>query len=775
MRQLTILFSLGLALMGSSLHAGGQAKDQSPFRFDGPEITKIDWNAHGLHSADFNKDGLADIVFINRERSRIEVHFRRKPGQLPKNVKPSRSNRWEPVLEDAPYVKENIPTSTQVVTLISGDFDGDQQLDLAYGSSDDGIFVHFREKDRFLKDPVEIETDHLRTYHGALLGKDMDGDGQTEILAHVKKGLQVIRFDKRSPQPNPKLYRDNSESSRGLYFADINDDGQEDWLYLSHGSEYGVRSRLRDENGFGPEFSHRFRSGGEILKLACGPKGYQQPTFVTVEAASRQVAIFEVSKKVKPPKLTRHLSPMVRNVFDTDKGLTSFVFEDFTGDGRPDIAAATSAEPSVQLFRGLANGNFSPVGTFPSLGDITQLAAGRFRSTEGTNQSATLVILSSEEKLVGLSSFENKRFHFPKAVSLEGEPVMVSCANLDSDAYDDLLIISKERYDYTLRRYTQDEQGKFSETLEIELDGFKRTPAGLLPCDLNCDGHLDLLVLSSRNPALILVGDGKGGLKEAAKDSAVRKSLLVGLTPHRVSMADIDGDQKEELLVAGTGYVRAVKMTGDEMEVVDQFNARSSKDEVLSPFTLNVAGDETPELLFFVPEGRMDVLSKAKDGVYRHLRSHEIAPFPLQHLKVLPSKGPKSTEILAFGKHTYRRIPLEPSKDLPKLQVHQRFESDIRDIKHKAVDTGDFNSDGRPDLLCIDPAKNLLEFFQLSDDGSEWQSVLHFRVFEKNLHVRGERRSQTEPREGLITDLNGDGKDDLLLLVHDRLLHYYQQ
>ena len=131
--------------------------------------------------------------------------------------------------------------------------------------------------------------------------------------------------------------------------------------------------------------------------------------------------------------------------------------------------------------------------------------------------------------------------------------------------------------------------------------------------------------------------------------------------------------------------------------------------------------------------------------------------------------------LLSQQKHTFQRIPTKPSNELPTLKVLHRFQSDMRKIQHRGVDTGDFNSDGRPDLFCIDPSKNLIEFFRLSEDEQEWESVLHFQIFEKNLHVRGERSAQPEPREGVVADLNGDGKDDLVLLVHDRLLHYYQK
>ena len=57
----------------------------------------------------------------------------------------------------------------------------------------------------------------------------------------------------------------------------------------------------------------------------------------------------------------------------------------------------------------------------------------------------------------------------------------------------------------------------------------------------------------------------------------------------------------------------------------------------------------------------------------------------------------------------------------------------------------------------------------------ERKSALHFEVFEKDLHYRGKRGGALEPRDGMVTDLNGDGLDDLVLLVHDRFLCYYQK
>ena len=48
------------------------------------------------------------------------------------------------------------------------------------------------------------------------------------------------------------------------------------------------------------------------------------------------------------------------------------------------------------------------------------------------------------------------------------------------------------------------------------------------------------------------------------------------------------------------------------------------------------------------------------------------------------------------------------------------------------------------------------------------------RYLKKNLHYQGKKGGLFEPREGLVFDANGDGLDDLVFLVHNRLLLYKQ-
>ncbi len=76
--------------------------------------------------------------------------------------------------------------------------------------------------------------------------------------------------------------------------------------------------------------------------------------------------------------------------------------------------------------------------------------------------------------------------------------------------------------------------------------------------------------------------------------------------------------------------------------------------------------------------------------------------------------------------------------------------------------------------MAVDIAKNTIELLASGEDGG-WTSRLHFRIFETDPHYFGNQGGGREPRECVIADVTGDGKPDIVLLVHDRVLVYPQE
>lgn len=105
------------------------------------------------------------------------------------------------------------------------------------------------------------------------------------------------------------------------------------------------------------------------------------------------------------------------------------------------------------------------------------------------------------------------------------------------------------------------------------------------------------------------------------------------------------------------------------------------------------------------------------------------------------------------------------------------FDSELKDTSATDLIAASFTQGPADDLLLIDSGNSrVVELFQ-SVEGTPpaWQSALYFRVFETDPQYRGKTGRANEPHDYISADLNGDGKLDLALLVHDRLLLYVRK
>ena len=305
---------------------------------------------------------------------------------------------------------------------------------------------------------------------------------------------------------------------------------------------------------------------------------------------------------------------------------------------------------------------------------------------------------------------------------------------------------------------------------KYEIKEIEREPSDLFVCDLNGDTQRDILILSSRDAPVVLMSDKQDGWKSIARDSVVRKSFLKGVGKEHLSKFSDSSSKKERLLVAGEGYVRVIGWEGDELLVIEQFNSKDQAGDLSTPIKIDWKGRGTYEIFAFHEDGYWERLhsENQESNLKNRWESSFIVP-----TQVSTFHTPEGISMVALGKSGFQMISPTKSQKLS-LKVESRYLTDLPKIRHNGIEAGDFNNDGVQDLVCLDGKKNLLEFVTIDPQNQKWKSSLHFEVFEKNLHYQGKKGGLYEPREGLISDLNGDGLDDLAFLVHDRLLIYRQ-
>jgi hypothetical protein len=443
---------------------------------------------------------------------------------------------------------------------------------------------------------------------------------------------------------------------------------------------------------------------------------------------------------------------------------------DFNGDGLMDIAQADSKAAQVSLYFQQADGTFGEPKTFPSLSNINGLAAVRPEAGK-----ASVIVVTSSKEGVGISRLSDQgRLEFPVIQPIDGAPAGVIELNTGDGRSLPVITAEKEK-GWTLQTLSPAADGKWTAQVQT-LKSLKREPAGLRAGDLNGDGREDLLVLLSKEPALVLLAKPDGsGLADPLKETPSIKSQLSDLPPDRVAIIDLDGDKRGEIITASTGYARSLRLNpeGTDVVIVDQFNARQPEDKLTVPVFCDTDGDGTPELLFQeTGTAFWQVLKKDNAGVYRS--SRRLQADPMETTAALPVKLGSAGRpwLLALGRDRFWTAPLSGSR--PGLTLTASYETDLKGCNYFHVSTADLNNDGQEEIIAFDTDSKLMEVLKPGGPaGANWQSLLHFVLFEENIHFRG-RKGEDNVREVLTQDFTGDGRPDVLLLLHDRILLYPQ-
>jgi hypothetical protein len=264
-----------------------------------------------------------------------------------------------------------------------------------------------------------------------------------------------------------------------------------------------------------------------------------------------------------------------------------------------------------------------------------------------------------------------------------------------------------------------------------------------------------------------------------------------------MSMADVDGDGKPELLLAQKSFLRAVVLKADteaphtgtstnltdgantngtnktwSFVVKDQINGAAGNSRIVGAAPLRNGTNTVASLFLLDAERKAATLcERDSNGVWQVVRS-VLLPFTefndLQPV-ALGSKDLNSLSFLGVNAAAWMVLGGQ-SWELAELDG---YETPIKDGQLHDVVSGDLNQDGRKDLVFLETAKNYLDLV-IFDKNRKLVPATRWQVFEERT-FRNRRSDQPEPREALIVDVTGDGKNDLVVIVHDRILVYPQE
>jgi len=775
MSQFALRSILSIAAAGG-LAASVQAQDPSLadfFGFNGLEVVKIDRGAGPISVADLNGDGLNDLIAVNNFASRLELHYQKKDAKPTDEVAaPTRVNEFP---EHWRFRREFVSVTHQVQAVIAYDFNGDKLLDLIYaGMPAEMVFLKQSSPGVF-----EVSRKHavknLAANRNALAVADVVGDNNPELLSLVNGKINI--WPMTGDTLGQPIELAAGADLVGFMIDDYNGDAAPDivgilpedaapirlWLGSMEGGKKKTGAQLRFEMPALREFESVRLPGETAARMA------------VIERASKRIVLYELAQEAVERTGDRDAAISVQSFTDAGNRKRGSVVIDADGDGLLDLLATDTEANSIVLYRQVKDKGMQAGESYPSLSEITFIAAGNVDS----DPDAEIFVLSEKEGVVGRCDVSSEGIGFPKPLSIPdgNTPVALNLVKLEGGHR--AAVVAKNERDYVL--YLIDMEGQRE---AIPLGKQSRSPETILALDADQDGKTDLLLLTRDKPMTMLHAEEKGFKLLESKDMG-QFGLVQAANAQNTATMDIDGNGKPELLVADKNYVRAVRYdsapaagVSPGWQVVTQINAKDSSAKLISVALLGqkvVAADKENGRLVVMGDTPIPATEPAnkdapKGPEWKQLETLKVRGFTIGAIYAGSFAGDGNDSILGIGDDGFAVIRLDGTRNSLKQFATWRNDEERR-MQHELT-AGDVNNDGYMDLVSLDAGEQMCEIFTFT----ETQKLLYatgFKVFESKLFQGGEPR-EYEPSECVIADITGDGGNDIILLAHDRVLIYPQ-
>jgi hypothetical protein len=764
-----VLGGLACALLVTA--ARGENANTNKFGFTGPEIYPIDNAISLLHAADMDGDGLTDLIVVNNARSKINILYNQtgKTNAAPADEGVKKEiNQLPP---DARFRITSIASEKRITALVVADLNGDGRPDLAYYGDPKELVVQYNLGSNGWSAPKRWPIDDGVMSPEALATGDLHGSGRPGLVLLGENNIYYLAQNADHVLAEPEKIP-FSGTVKGIQVVDIDGDGRDDLLLINADNPDPFRFRLQNAQGqLGPEVHFSFPPVRAYL--ADDLAGDHKMELVTIAQNSGRAQVSSLNRKAAEP-----LSGAFKNgqfqvlpLKKTTQAHRGILWADVNGDGLPDLLVAEPDSGQLTLYLQNADGTLGAGTTFPTLSGVTELAV----SDWGSDGREEIFVLSSEEHQVGVTRLdENGRIAFPTILPFEGTPLTMAVGPLRPKAEPTLAVILDQDGKRVLATRTADGATRTQKLSEE----FKANPNSMTMHDANQDGLADLVVMIPYEKIKVLIQTATNTFEEediAPPGGSAEQPWM--------SVADVDGDGKVELLLAQKNYIRAVVLQSESAKgtngrpvwtfrVKDQINGASSSSRIVGAAPLRNGTNSVASLFLLDAEQKaLTLCERDQAGVWQVVRN---LPLPVSDFSRLQAIGLGSTNAnsLAFiGLNAVGTMSL--GGEVWELTELDGYETPIPDGHLTDVISGDLNNDGRKDLVFLETAKNYLDLVTF-DKLHKLAPASRWQVFEERT-FRSRRNDDFEPREALVADVTGDGKNDLVVLVHDRILVYPQE
>jgi hypothetical protein len=453
----------------------------------------------------------------------------------------------------------------------------------------------------------------------------------------------------------------------------------------------------------------------------------------------------------------------------TTKAKRGTLFADVNGDRLPDLIVSEPESGQLTIHLQNQDGTFVDAKTFSTLTGVSDISVADW----DLKGNPSIFLLSGDERAIGVTRLDEKgRVAFPTMLPIEGKPLAMALSSRAQDIKPTLAVILDQDGKRVLVTRTPDGA---SRTQKLS-DSFKSNPSAMAWHDANQDGLPDLVILIPYEKVKILINRPDKDFEETdvqAPGGALEQPWM--------AFADADGDGKTELLLPQRNFLRSVVLKSDggdgtnrtwSFTVKDQINGAAQNSRLVGAAPIRNGNNTVDSLFLFDAEKKVVTLSERNtNGTWQVVRNTTLPFTEFTELAALKLGATNANAVGFIGLNAVAWLPLYGTTW--QFTELDGYETPIKDARLNDVVSGDLNQDKRKDLVFLETAKNYLDVVIYSKD-HKLVPANRWPVFEER-SFRGRRGDSQEPREALVMDFTGDGKNDLAIIVHDRILVYPQE
>lgn len=504
---------------------------------------------------DLNGDGALDVAVANRGANTVSVLL----------------NKAAPGTGGVAFVaRRAFATGGQPAAVAAADTNGDGRPDLVVanmGSGTASVLVNATAPGAAGAAFTAHQPTRAGTAPTGLAAADLNGDGKLDLVAASTTANAASILLNGTPHAgaaeggvpayNAAATFPTRVEPSSLLSIDVNGDGRPDQVVTNKGSNtVSVLLNTTAPGAAVPAFAPQrtFATGVQPFAVAAADvNGDGKLDLVVANVASNSVSV--LLNTTPPGSTTPTFAP--QQAFPVGLGPEAVLAGDVNGDGKPDLVVANNGEATLSVLvnttaPGGAAVSYTPHQVFAT---GTHPAALAWADVNGDGRCDVVVANMSSDTVSVLMNSTPRGSTAPafgpqRAFATGTTPVWVAAADVTGDGRPDLLVANRGSNAVSVLVNTS-APGGAPAFAPHQAFATGSNPVAVSALDVNGDGKLDLVVpnFGSNSVSVLLNTTAAGG----GPAFAGQQTFAAGTNPVAVSILDVNGDGRRDVVVANRG------------------------------------------------------------------------------------------------------------------------------------------------------------------------------------------------------------------------------